>query len=101
MLEQIVSTKFNQWKMVQHIQYARWKHAKNVQCSKILSRLRQACGIKKAAEGVVITVPVHSVYFAVYHRKYLARLTGLRTFAAQARCLKTLNVRTRMFKSIR
>jgi len=54
------------------------------------SRLRQTCGAKKAAaEGALITVPVHSVYFAFYHRKYLAHLTGLRTFTAQARWLKT------------
>jgi len=50
---------------------------------------RQACGAKKAAEGVVITVPVHSVYFAVYHRRSSpsVRLTGLRTFTAQKVCL--------------
>jgi len=56
------------------------------------SRLRQACGAKKAAEGVVITVPVYSVYVAVYHRKSSVRLTGLPTFTAQVPWLKTQNV---------
>jgi len=58
------------------------------------SHPRQACGAKKATEGVVITVPVHYVYFAVYHRKSLARLSDLHTFTAHARWLKTQNVRT-------
>jgi len=43
---------------------------------------------------LVITVPaVNSVYFAVYHLKYLARLSGLPTFKSPARWLKTQNVR--------
>jgi len=35
------------------------------------SRPRLVFGAKKPAEGVVITVPVHCVYFAVYHRMSL------------------------------
>jgi len=42
------------------IHYARWKHVKKWML-KNSSRPRQACGAKMAAEGLVITVHVHSV----------------------------------------
>jgi len=65
------------------------------------SRPRQAFGAKKAAEGAVITVPVHSVYFAVYHRKYLARLTGLRILRSKRDGSKRRMYARKMYKSIR